>query len=78
MLTCKMLDATLSVMMQDAPSTMTRFRIFWEALDAVMVRRGLKPLDYEQAREWFDIGLEPDDVLTTIARATQYVIEASR
>ena len=59
------------------PSTMTRFRIFWEALDAVMVRRGLKPLDYEQAREWFDIGLEPDEVLTTIARATQCLIEAA-
>ena len=59
------------------PSTMTRFRIFWEALDAVMVRRGLKPLDYEQAREWFDIGLEPDEVLPTIARATQCLIEAA-
>ena len=44
------------------PSTMTRFRLWWEAMDAVMVRRGLKPLDYEQARRWFECEIDPEDV----------------
>lgn len=43
-------------------TTMTRFRLFWEAADAVRVRRNLPPLDYEQARRWFDCEVEPDDV----------------
>ena len=56
-------------MTQAQPSYMTKFRIFWEAMDAVMVRRGLKPLDYETARRWFEAELPPEDAADVIAAA---------
>ena len=44
------------------PSRMTRFRLFWEALDAVMARRGLPRPSFEAARDWFEAEVEPEAV----------------
>jgi hypothetical protein len=44
------------------PSRLTRFRIFWEALDVVMTRRGLPPPSFAAARDWFESELEPEAV----------------
>ena len=41
---------------------MTRFRLWWEAMDAVLIKRGQKPLSYEEARLLHDCELEPGDV----------------
>ena len=49
-------------MTQQPLSRMTRFRLFWEALDAVMTRRGLPPPSFEAARDWFECELHPEDV----------------
>jgi hypothetical protein len=49
-------------MTQEPNSRMTRFRIFWEAADAVMAKRGLPPLSFEAARDWFESELEPEAV----------------
>ena len=35
-------------------AVMTRFRLWREAMDAVLKRRGKPPLTYFQARDWFD------------------------
>ena len=51
------------------PSYMTRVRLFWEAADAFLKRRGRSPLSYEQARLLFDAEVEPEDVLGARARA---------
>ena len=61
------------------PSTMTRFRLWWDAADAALAARGEPPLDYEDARSLFDCELELDDVpdaflLAPVAKA----FEASR
>ena len=53
------------------PSAMTRFRLWWEAMDAVLVARGLATLDYEEARLLFDCELEPEDVPAVLALATE-------
>ena len=58
-------------------SSMTRFRIFWDAADAALARRGLPLLDYEQARQWFDLEYEPADIAEAIALAL-VAKEASR
>jgi hypothetical protein len=41
-------------------SAMTKFRLFWEAADAVLARRGKPPLTYFQARDWFDCEIDPE------------------
>ena len=46
--------------MLQPPSTMTRFRLFWEAMDAVQAKRGLPPLGYEAARNLFECEIEPE------------------
>ena len=61
------------------PSTMTWFRLWWNAADAALAARGEPPLDYEDARSLFDCELELDDVpdaflLAPVAKA----FEASR
>ena len=56
---------------------MTRFRIFWDAADAALARQGLPLLDYEQARQWFDLEYEPADIAEAIALAL-VAKEASR
>jgi hypothetical protein len=43
-------------------SRLTRFRLFWEALDAVMARRGLPRPSFEAARDWFEAEVEPEAV----------------
>jgi hypothetical protein len=55
------------------PTYMTRFRLWWEALDAVIAGLGLPPLDYERARVLFDLEIEPEDVpaVLTPAEAAQ-------
>jgi hypothetical protein len=47
---------------QQPLSRMTRFRLFWEAADAVLKRRGLPPLTFEAARDWFECELEQEAV----------------
>ena len=49
-------------MTQAQPSYMTKFRIFWEAADAVQAKRGEPPLGYEEARTWFDCEIDLADV----------------
>ena len=51
------------------PSTMTRFRLWWESLDAVLAAFGQKPLSYEEARLLHDCELEPNDVAACLERA---------
>jgi hypothetical protein len=60
MLTCKMLTATFPDMTQR--SAMTKFRLFWEAADAVLARRGKPRLTYDQATAWFDSEVTPEVV----------------
>jgi hypothetical protein len=50
------------MMSQAQPSRLTRFRLFWEALTAVMAQRGLPPPSFEAARDWFESELEPEAV----------------
>ena len=48
-------------MTQTKPQTfMRKFYLWWTVMDAVMVRRGLVPLDYEVARELFECEIEPE------------------
>jgi hypothetical protein len=49
-------------MKQEPRSRLTRFRLFWEALDAVMTRRGLPRPSFEAARDWFEAEVEPEAV----------------
>ena len=57
-------------MTQAPPSRQTRLRIFWEAADAVMARRGLPPLSFEAAVDWFESELEPEAVGDLLDRVT--------
>jgi hypothetical protein len=41
---------------------MTKLLAFWTAADAVMAKRGLPPLTFEAARDWFECELEPEAV----------------
>jgi hypothetical protein len=43
-------------------SRLTALRLFWEAADAVMAKRGLPPLSFEAAVDWFESELEPEAV----------------
>jgi hypothetical protein len=52
----------LGMTTKQSPSRLTRFRIFWEALDAVMTRRGLPRPSFEAARDWFEAEVEPEAV----------------
>jgi hypothetical protein len=61
------------------PSTMTRFRLWWDAVDAALAARGEPPLAYEDARSMFDCELELDDVPDAILLApVAKAFEASR
>jgi hypothetical protein len=48
---------------------MTRFRLWWDAADAALAARGEPPLDYQDARQWFDCEIEPGDVPDAIVLA---------
>ena len=60
------------------PSRLTRFRIFWEALDAVMEKRGLPPLSFEAARDWFEAEVEPEAVGDLLEAHTPVANEAGQ
>jgi hypothetical protein len=51
-----------ALMPQNSPSRLTLFRLFWEAADAALKRRGLPPLAFEAAHDWFECEVEPEDV----------------
>jgi hypothetical protein len=51
---------------------MTRFRIWWEAMDAVLERRGEPPLSFEEAQRWFYCEIEPEDVPTFPSAAVHH------
>jgi hypothetical protein len=63
---------------QQPYSRMTRFRLFWEALTAVMARRGLPPPSFEAARDWFESELEPEAVGDLLEAHTPAANEASQ
>jgi hypothetical protein len=65
-------------MTQEPNSRMTRFRLFWEALDAVMKKRGLRPPSFEAARDWFESELEPEAVGDLLEAHTPAANEASQ
>jgi hypothetical protein len=56
---------------QAQPSTLTRFRLWWEAMDAALVAHGQPPLDYGEARMLFDCDIEPEDVPEVLRAAKQ-------
>ena len=56
-------------MTQAAPALMTQFRLWWGEADAALEARGEPPLTYEQAAQWFDCELEPEDVPDAIILA---------
>jgi hypothetical protein len=67
-----------ALMPQNSPSRMTRFRLFWEAADAVLARRGLPPLTFEAARDWFECELEPEAVGDLLEAHAPVANEASQ
>jgi hypothetical protein len=60
------------------PSTMTRFRLWWDAADAALAARGEPPLDYEDARSLFDCELELDVPDALLLAPVAKGFEASR
>jgi hypothetical protein len=73
-----MLEVTFSDMTtKQPPSRMTRFRIFWEAADAVLAKHGLPPLTFEAARDWFESELEPEAVGELLEAHTPAADEAN-
>ena len=58
-------------MTQAQPRYLNRLLEFWNATDAELAKRSLPPLDYERAREMFDLELEPEDVLSVLTKQTR-------
>ena len=57
-------------MTQQPLSRMTRLLAFWTAADAVMKKRGLPPLTFEAATDWFGLEVTPEEAADIIRLGT--------